>query len=837
MRTDSISHQRRVQGSFAGALKGRQPPQSHGRAQRFGVERPLLHIRNGAQWASMALLLGAVVTPATGASGAGAAARPRPAWLPGAAATGPQGYAAVALSEPITHAANAAAAGCLARPHSCPTLLAGAMLTGIGGAVAGAWLGWHAAERHLGCSAPNSGLDPLPASALTATDPVAATTSPSVGRLPPEPRVASLRFQPSDLDAAQDPCQSLYAHVNARWANATSAPDALGRWHVTGALAQLSLQQQRQLAEKFAVQASLTPAQRVVADLWSSGMDAVHINGDGLRPLRAELDAIEALNSTQAIAAHLRDLTVAGRNPVFGFAVEPDLDNRTHLMAYAHQGQLVLPDPSDYLDARRDGIRQTYWLHIVRLLQLAGVPADVAHTEATSVYSLEQRLAAASLNPAALRSDMRLFYNPVSVAQADALTPNFSWTALFAALGVAPPARFSLAMPGYHREVDAALADTHPSVWRAYLRFQCLDMASPYLGDDYAAAAHTFQQALVNLNQPMPPRWKRVMAAIDAFAGDAMSEVYADAYFPTDTRLRIQQMAEQIRTVLKQRLGKLPWMDPATRKNALIKADQLAPRIGHPEHWPDWSALRTARCGYLDNLQRLRAHQHRARVALIGQPSVARLPTLRAHEVDAHFDVMNNDMAFSAALLQPPYFDPDGDDGLNYGAAGATIGHEMAHAFTGETSQFGPDGRLGSWWSEQDHDRYARISRQLAAQFDLQQVDGLPINGTLTANENMADLGGLTLALDALREQTRSQRDPMIDGLTREQRFFISWALINRRLQGRQRLQLELQADPHALAAPRADVAPSNMPAFAAAFQCAPGTPMRRNATDRVAYL
>ncbi len=835
MHMEQVARQRRTQGHFEQALKGRQPAQDHDRAARFGSRRPPFEIRNAAGLLSTALLLSAVLPgPVRGARSPTSTGNVRPAGLPGAQAAPGSGYDVVSMTEPLEQAANGAIAGCIAHPLHCRSILLGATLGGLSGMALGAWFVRAAGDAPATCLDGDDPPDVPRHAALTATSEV---TPPRHNVTVDAEARGPERFQLDDLDPAQDPCRSLYDYVNGRWANASRLTTPLGRWHITDALHEQALQQQRVLAEQFAELETPTPVQRVIADLWSSGMDAVHINHDALRPLRIELAAIDALNSTASIAAHLRGLTAEGRNPVFAFTVEPDMDNPGTLMAYAHQAGLGLSDPGDYLDARRNDVRQAYSAHIARLLEISGVEPGQARADASAVFALEQRLAAASVDREALRDDVRLFYQPSRVADADALTPNIRWSTLFETLGVPTPAYFSLAMPQFHQTVDAALADTPPAVWRAYLRFHCLDMASPYLGDEVTAAAHTFQQQLFSQELPLPPRWKRVLAAIDAFAGEAMSEVYAAAHFAPASRARIEQMVAQIRTVLKRRLGNVPWMDEATRVTAQAKAEQLEPRIGHGGLWPDWSGLRTGRCGFLGNLQRARAYQTRARFARIGQPVDGRHAPLLAHHANAYFDVMRNDMAFSAALLQPPYFDPDADDPLNYGALGVTIGHEMAHAFSAETSGFGLSGRQQQWWSRPDLNRYADIVQRLSRQFDQERVDGLRVNGTLTANENMADLGGLVLALDALREQTGAQPDPMIDGLSREQRFFISWALINRRLQTRRRLRLELQADPHALGAPRANVGPSNLPAFAEAFQCAVGRALARTEHDRAVYL
>ncbi len=817
MRTDTISQHRRSQGQFERALSARQPCQRHGQAQRFAGPPPVLHVRNVAQAVTVGLLVGTLI--------------------PGAQASTPgNGYTAVDLDVPM-QAAGAAAAGCLARPVDCPRMIAGASLVALGSLTAGSWIGWQARSQHAGC--PPSALPfPMPhAAALSAAAQGAEAARQQRGQNATSGTSATLGFDAAQLDPAHDPCVSLYDHVNGRWANTTVLADNQSRWHISTALEQHGRAQRRALAEQLASLPAPAPAQRVVADLWTSGMDESHINSDRLRPLRGELSAIDALTSPQDIEKHLQQLALKGRNPVFGLVVEPDMGNRTTQIAYAYQGGLGLPSAAHYLSARQAALHRDYRAYIAALLELSGVAPDQAHNDAVAVFALEQRLAAASTSRAELRGNLAETYNPMNVTEADGLTPNFRWSALFELLGVDPGIRFSLATPGFHREVSAALADTDAAVWRAYLRFHCLDTASPHLDDRFVRTMHDFQQRLLGVNQRIAPRWQRVLGSIDAYAGDAMGEVYAGAHFPAAVRDRINRMVEQMRTVLKRRLATALWLDPDTRVTAQAKADLLNPRIGHPDQWPDWSELRTERCGYLRNVRLLRAFQQRADLARIGQPLDPQRWRINAHSVNAYFDVMNNDMGVPAGLLQPPIFDPDADDPLNYGAIGVIIGHEMSHAFSAETSQFALNGQLQHWWSEDDRAHYRELSRRLALQYDQQRIGGLPVNGTLTGNENMADLGGLMLALEALREQCGATTDPMIDGLSREQRFFISWAHTNRQLQTTQRLRLELAANPHSFGAARTNVAASNLPAFAEAFECTPDAPMTRNATARVVYL
>ena len=614
-------------------------------------------------------------------------------------------------------------------------------------------------------------------------------------------------------------------------------PPDQSRWDMPTMLQERSLALQRRVAEQAANLDMPTHEEKIVADLWRTGMNQRQINADGIAPLRAELAEIDALQTPEAIEAHLHALTAVGLNPVFGFGVDLDMDARDSQIAYAFQGGLGLPDPTYYRDAEHAAVVLAYRTHIAHVLRLAGDAPAEAERQADAVLSLEQRLANASAPWEELNENVINFYHPLTVSEADALTPGFRWSALFQTLGVAQPERFSLATPGFHQAVGRALSYEEPATWRAYLRFHTLDSASPFLGDDFVRAHHAFHAKTLQGQDAMPPRWKQVLAAIERVAGEALSELYVPVALPTETRARVVALIEQIMAALKRRLAVVPWMDPETRATALRKADTFRPRIGHPERWPDWSGLHTESCGYLRNLRAATAFAQRNELARLAAPVDSARWRMTAQTVDAYHDVMNNDIAFSAALLQPPYFDVQADDALNYGALGAVIGHEISHAFSAESSQFGLDGSLQGWWSDGDRQRAAALSARLAAQFDRQHVDGLSLNGQLTANENVADLSGLAIALDALEHATRNQTDPLLHGLTRRQLFFLSWGMLYRELHTPERLRRDLETDVHAFGPPRADVGPANMPAYAEAFQCPPGAPMTRNASERVVYL
>lgn len=833
MPAGSVDHHRRCQGAFARTLGGMQPRQDHARHHRFGGGggTPLLQVRNGAGLLSVGLLLSSLrlapVQPPREHADAAAGTLRAPALLPGAGATRGDAYLAVPAREPLEHIANTAATGCLLQPRQCLPILAGAALTAVGSGAVSAWLGWRAglqagrAEHGSTCDA-GASADAQVQPAQTA-----------------DGQPAPMRFNAADLDPAHSPCDSLYDHVNARWHATTTRPTDQSLWNVPIMLQDRSLALQRRLAEQAAGLELPTPAERIVADLWTTGMNQHRINAEGIGPLRDELAAIDGLHSPARIEAHLHALTAAGINPVFGFGVDRDMDARDTQIAYAFQGGLGLPDRSYYLTADHAEAALGYRAHVVHVLRLAGdAPAD-AERQADAVLALERRFANASVPWEELNANLTHYYHPVSLAEADAFTPGFSWSRLFQALGVDAPARFSLATPAFHQEVAAALSTEDPASWRAYLRFHTLDAASPFLGDDFVRAHHAFHARTLQGQDAMPPRWKQVLAAIERVAGEAISELYVPVAFPPETREAVNALVEQITAALKRRLQAVPWMDAETRAAALRKADRFQARIGHPERWPDWSGLHTESCGYLRNLRRATAFVQRRELARLGAPVDPSTWRMTAQTVDAYYDMLAEEpfIAFSAAMLQPPYFDIEADPALNYGGIGVVIGHELSHAFSAESSQFGIDGGLQGWWSDADHQRHAALSARLSAQFDQQQVEGVALNGQLTASENMADLGGLSVALDALQHVSANQTDPMLDGLSIVQRFFLGGAVTHRRLHTAQRLRQDAETDVHAFGGPRADVGPANLQAYAEAFNCAPGSPMTRTDAERVVYL
>ncbi|MFN3843368.1 MAG: M13 family metallopeptidase [Rehaibacterium terrae] len=641
----------------------------------------------------------------------------------------------------------------------------------------------------------------------------------------------------SDLDPSVPACQDLNAHVNGKWLAANTVPADRTTWGSFELLAERSLEIQRALVEHAAATGQ-SGIERMIGDLWATGMDEAAINAAGIAPIQPLLDAIAALSTPEDVAAHIRDGFAKGQGFLFGFGPESDFRNPTMTIAYASQGGLGLPDRGYYLEDRADYVRarEAYLAHIARVLELSGVEADTAAAQARQVMAFETRLARVSKSSEELSRDVSLYYNPVSLADADALTPNFPWSAFFQAQGIAAPEMFSLATPDFHKEVSAMLVDTPIEAWQAYLRFHTVDNAAPFLSDAFAEENFNFYGKTLRGQQEMQPRWKRVLNAINAQAGEALGQLYVEAAFPPESKAKMEKLVDNLSQALKARLENLEWMGEETRAKALEKWAGFTPKIGYPDTWRDWSGLETSREAYVTNLMAANAFNWKYQLAKIGRPVDPSEWQMSPQTVNAYYHPLRNEIVFPAAILQPPFFDPNADDALNYGGIGAVIGHEMIHGYDDQGSRFDAKGNFANWWTDKDRQGFEARTARLIEQFDgYESIDGIHVNGRLTLGENIADLGGLAVAYDAMRRaQGENFSDPMIEGFTQSQRFFMNWATVWRRNFKDEELKVRLTTDPHAPAPFRAIGAPSNMPAFAAAFGCKSGDPMVREDDARV---
>jgi putative endopeptidase len=644
-----------------------------------------------------------------------------------------------------------------------------------------------------------------------------------------EATTPSIAFNAADLDSNIAVCSDLNAFVNGKWLDANPVPADRTTWGSFESLAERSLEIQHQLVEALGKQEGAVGTGKLIGDVWATGMDEAAINAAGIAPIQPMLTDIAAIDSPEAIAAFLRKNFATGNGYVFSFGAEADFNDSSMNIGYATQDGLGLPDKGYYFDEDKAQIREAYVAHIAQMLTLSGVDAAEAAKQAADVMAFETRLAKASKSSEELSRDVSLFYNPVTLEAADALTPAFKWSEFFDAQGIARPTMFSLAQPDFHKEVNAMLGDVPVATWQAYLRFKTIDTAAPFLSDDVAQANFDFYGKTLNGQQEMQARWKRVLNTINGQLGEALGQEYVAVAFSPEAKAKMEQLVANLTAALKVRLEKLDWMSEETRARALEKWAAFTPKIGYPDKWRDWSGLETQRDSYVANLLRANEFNYRWNIGKIGKPVDRSEWGMNPQTVNAQYNPLANEITFPAAILQPPFFDINADDAVNYGGIGAVIGHEMIHGYDDQGSRFDATGNMVDWWTPADKTGFGERTGLLVNQFnDYRSIEELPVNGSLTLGENIADLGGLAVAFDALQKELENKRVAEIDGYTPNQRFFLNWATVWRRNFKPENLKVRLETDPHAPSNFRAIGAPSNMPAFAEAFGCKPGDAMVR---------
>ena len=644
----------------------------------------------------------------------------------------------------------------------------------------------------------------------------------------------------ADFDKNTGVCANLFAYVNDNWLAAHPIPSDRTSWGSFEMLEEQSLDAQRDIVDNVSKGKFATGSlEQKVGDFYFTGIDEAAIEKAGMTPIKADLQRIEGLKSADAITAFLRDSAVQGHSYVFGFGSSPDYKNSSIMIGYAGQGGLGLPERDYYLktDDASKKLRDAYVAYIARLFELVGTSKDDAAKQATSVLDFETRMAKASLPIVEMRKPENR-YHPVSIADADKATPHFSWTKFFAAQHIPADKAFSLSQPPFFAEIDRMLVDVPAERWRAYLRFHLINGAAPFVSRSFVDANFDFFNKTLRGQSEQKPRWKRVLGTIDREMGMALGQLYVAKNFPPESKVRAEELVSNLRLALKNRIEKLDWMSDATKVKALEKWSSFMPKIGYPDEWRDWSGLSISRAGYFANVRAAQKFNHDWHVGKIGKAVDRKEWSMTPQTINASYNPTKNEIVFPAAILQPPFFDAKADDALNYGGIGAVIGHEMTHGYDDQGSQFDALGNLQNWWTSDDKKQFEARTDKLVKQFDdYVAIDDLHVHGRQTLGENIADLGGLNVAFDALQQAlAASHASPQnkIDGFTENQRFFLNFARVWARSMKPEELKLRLNTDVHAPSQFRAIAAPSNMPGFAEAFGCKAGDAMVRSDAERV---
>jgi putative endopeptidase len=640
-------------------------------------------------------------------------------------------------------------------------------------------------------------------------------------------------FDDSGIDHAVHPGDSFFDYANGAWVARTAIPPDKSRYGMFDALRDQTLEQVRAIITEAAASGAApgTDTGKIGA-LYTSFMDEDRIEKLDLTPLTADLAAIRNATTRDEIATLMGRANRGFGNSLFHMSVSEDEKDPNRNTLWASQGGLGLPDRDYYLRDSFADKKAAYRDYIARLLTMIGWTDAAQHAD--DIVALETRIAEASWSRAESR-DRDKTYNPMTPAALDTLAPDFPWPAWLRAAEVGNAGVVVVGQKSAFPKLAQIFAATPVGTLQAWLAFHAADEAAPYLSSRFVNAHFDFYGKTLAGQIENQPRWKRAAQLIDRSIGEAVGREYVARHFPPDSKAKMQELVAQLKRALHGRIENLAWMSPETKARAIEKLDLLGVKIGYPDKWRDYTALTIDPSDLAGNVRRAAAFRWADDVAKLSKPVDPLEWHMTPQTVNAYYTSSRNEIVFPAAILQPPFFDPNADMAVNYGGIGGVIGHEMTHAFDDQGRKSDGHGVLADWWQPADAERFEAEAKRYGAQFDTYEVaPGLHVNGALTMGENIADLGGILLGLDAYRASLHGQPAPVLDGVSGDQRVFLGWAQVWRTKTRPDALKRQVTSDPHSPAQFRVDGPLRNVDAWYDAFGVKPGDKLYLPPEERV---
>jgi putative endopeptidase len=646
------------------------------------------------------------------------------------------------------------------------------------------------------------------------------------------PTMGKWGFDLSGRDTAVKPGDDFYDYANGTYVEKLQIPADRARFGAFDMLADLSQARMRAVLEKAAADKSATGETAQIGGLYRSFMDEARVEALGAKPLAPGLAAIRAAR-TRSDLARLMGQSIHGfGGSFFSASVYDDAKDPLHYTVYLGQAGLGLPDRDYYLKPQFAAQKAAYQAYVARMLGLAGWPD--AQAQAKAIVAMETEIAQVSWNRVDRRDDEKT-YNPVETAALPSLAPGFDWAAFLDGAGLKDVKRVIAQENTAFPKIAAIYAKTPIETLKAWSAFNLADNAAPFLSKAFDEAHYAFRDKTLSGQPQQKPRWKRGVNLVDAQIGEALGKAYVAAYFPPQSKAKAQALVSDILKAMTARIQKVSWMAPETKAKALEKMAKFTVKIGYPDKWRDYTGLVIKDDDLYGNVERAIDFDWRFRVGRLGGPVDRGEWGMTPPTINAYYSPTKNEIVFPAAILQPPFFDPNGDPAVNYGGIGGVIGHEITHGFDDQGRKSDGDGKLGDWWTKADAARFQAEAAKLSKQYSaVEPLPGAHINGDLTMGENIADLGGLLLALDAYHLSLDGKPAPVIDGLTGDQRVFLGWAQVWRAKNRDAYLRKQLVSDPHSPPHARVDLPMRNIDAFYAAFGVKPGDKMYLPPDQRV---
>ncbi len=638
-----------------------------------------------------------------------------------------------------------------------------------------------------------------------------------------ETKVAGSKpVDPANMDTTVAPGKDFFRYANGAWLEKNPVPAAYGSWTSFHVLDKQNDEVLHEILEAAAKNANAPRGSNLqkIGDFYATGMDSAKIEAEGITPIAADLARVAALQTPDELQKEIAWFHQHTVPAIFNFFSGDDDKNSTQVIAQIYQGGLGLPDRDYYFnqDERTQKIREDYLKHVAAMLRLAGDDSVTAAASARTVMAIEKQLAQASSTNVELR-DSEKNYNKLTPEKLAALAPEVNWKNYYANLGIAAPKEINVGQPKFMQAAAKMLKTAPLTDWKIYLRWHLVSNAAPFLSSPFVNENFKFYGTTLTGAKELQPRWRRVKDVTDGLLGEALGELFVAKKFSPEAKTRAKEMVNNLIAAYRARILRLDWMDDATCQAALHKLSTFGVKIGYPDVWRDYSALEIDRASYFENLKRATLFETRRQLSKIDKPVDRNEWIMTPPTVNAYYRSTRNEIVFPAGVLQPPFFDANADDAVNYGGIGAVIGHELTHGFDDEGSKYDAEGNLKSWWSPEVRKNFEERAQMVVEQFNnFLAIDTLHVNGKLTLGENIADLGGLSIAYEGLMKALENKKVQPIDGFTPEQRFFLSWAQIWRVNYRPESMRLQVLTNVHAPGNFRVLGPLANMPEFYLAF-------------------
>jgi putative endopeptidase len=629
------------------------------------------------------------------------------------------------------------------------------------------------------------------------------------------------------MDLSVKPGEDFFTYANGNWVKNTTIPEDKSRYGSFDILQEENNAVLKRIFEKASTMKKKPKGSswQKVGDFYASGMDVEAIERKGLEPLKPELERIGSISSTSDLLNVIPSLHSIRVSPLFGIYAGQDRKNTTQIVLNLSQGGLGMPDRDYYLsdDNRSREIREAYQNHLEKTFMLLGASNDEAKQMASNVFALETRLAQVSYTRLE-RRDPNLTYNKVSLDEMQQLSPNLDWNSYFAGIGVDVPSELIIDNPAFFKEISAMIAEVPVNNWKDYFTWNLISRYSPYLSSAFVDQSFDFYGKVLSGNEVNKPRWECVAGAANMVLGEVVGQIFVEENFPPEAKEKMTELVTNLKVAFRERMQNLTWMSDQTKERALAKLEAINVKIGYPDKWKDYSDLDIVSDCYAQNIKNGLAFGFRQNMDKVGKPVDRTEWFMTPQTVNAYYSPTMNEIVFPAAILQPPFFNLNADDAVNYGAIGMVIAHEITHGFDDQGRKYNKEGNLEEWWEPQDSEKFNELTQTIIDQYEaFVAIDDMTLNGKLTLGENIADYGGLTISYHALQKSMEGKPRPEpIDGFTPEQRFFLSYSNVWRQIIRDKELMRRVKEDPHSPGKFRVNGAVFNINEFYDAFEINP---------------